>query len=89
MLDMIAVPERLEGAVGKAQHQNILRRFFAEKMIAPIGLIFGSLPRGGVLAKRPFDDHAPPRLLRLLDRPDVAELFDRRTKEPVRDCQIK
>ncbi len=98
MVDMIAVPERLEDAVGKAQHQNILDRFFAEKMIDPIDLVFGQHPedlrveclrRCEVVPKRLFDYHPPPRLLRLLGQPYVAELFDHRTKEPIRDRQIK
>src|SRR6266404_5615446 len=98
MVDMIAVPERLEDAVGKAQLQNILDRFFAEKMIDPIDLVFGQHPedlrveclrRCEVVPKRLFDYHPPPRLLRLLGQPYVAELFDHRTKEPIRDRQIK
>src|SRR5260370_28539837 len=98
IVDRIAVPERLEVTVGKAQHQNILDRFFAEKMIDPIDLVFGQHPedlrveclrRCEVVPKRLFDYHPPPRLLRLLGQPYVAELFDHRTKEPIRDRQIK
>ena len=41
MVDMVAVPERLEDAVGEAQHQDVLDRFLAEEVIDPIDLVFG------------------------------------------------
>ena len=40
MIDVARIPERLENRVGEAQHQNVLRRFFSEEMIDPIGLFF-------------------------------------------------
>src|SRR5258708_37133741 len=98
MGEMKEVEGRVEDAVGKAQHQNILDRFFAKKMIDPIDLIFGQHPedlrveclrRCEVVPKRFFDYHPPPRLLRLLGQPYVAELFDHWTKDPIRDRQIK
>jgi hypothetical protein len=54
-------------------------------MIDPIGPVFGQHPedrpvewagRCEVVPERLFDNDAPPRLLRLLDRRDVAELLD-------------
>src|SRR5258705_11287126 len=44
MVDMIAVPERLEEAVGKTQHPKIFDRFFFEKKIHPKDLGFGQHP---------------------------------------------
>ncbi len=98
VVDMVAVPERLEDAVRKSQHQNVLDRFLAEEMIDPIDLVFGQhledlrvecLRRCEVVPERFFDDHPPPRFLRLLGQPGVAELGDHRTKEPVGDGQIE
>ena len=41
---MVTVPQRLEDAIGKAQYQDILDRFFAEEVINPIDLIFRQNP---------------------------------------------
>src|SRR5215467_13651149 len=38
VVDMVAVPQRLEDAVGETQHQDVLDRFLAEKVIDPIDL---------------------------------------------------
>jgi hypothetical protein len=98
MVDMVTVPERLEDAVRKSQHQNVLDRFLAEEMIDPIDLVFGQhledlrvkcLRGREVVPERFFDDHPPPCFLRLLGQPGVAELLDHRTKEPIGDGQIE
>ena len=74
---MVAVPQRLEDAVGEAQHQDVLDRFFAEEVIDPIDLVFGQhledlrvegLGRCKVVPERLLDDHPPPRSLRLPGR---------------------
>ena len=39
MVDVIAVPDRLEHAVGEAQHQDVLHRLLAEIMIDPVDLL--------------------------------------------------
>ncbi|MGY4378946.1 hypothetical protein ACVWZ3_006585 [Bradyrhizobium sp. i1.3.6] len=39
MVDMVAIPDRLEHAVGKAQHQDVLHRLLAEIMIDPVDLV--------------------------------------------------
>ena len=41
VVDVVAVPQRLEDAVGEAQHQDVLDRFLAEEVIDPIDLVFG------------------------------------------------
>ena len=39
VVDMVAVPDRLEHAVGEAQYQDVLHRLLAEIMIDPIDLV--------------------------------------------------
>ena len=41
MVDVVAVPQRLEDAVGEAQHHDVLDRLLAEEMVHPIDLRFG------------------------------------------------
>ena len=40
MVDVVAIPDRLEHAVGEAQHQDVLHRLLAEVMIDPVDLMF-------------------------------------------------
>ena len=39
VIDVVAIPNRLEQSVGKTQHQNILHRFLAEIMVDAENLI--------------------------------------------------
>src|SRR6266550_1628434 len=39
VIDVLAVPERLENTVGKPKHQQVLNSFFAEVMIDAINLV--------------------------------------------------
>ena len=39
VIDVIAVPDRLENAIGKAEGQNVLNRFFSQIMIDAIDLV--------------------------------------------------
>src|SRR3974390_1236314 len=98
VVDMVAVPEWLEDAIGKAQHQNILDRFFAEEVINSIDLTFGQyledlsikgLCGSKVVSERFFDDYPSPRCFRLLSQPRMAELLDNRSKETLADRQIE
>jgi len=41
VIDEIAIPDRLEQAVGEAKRQDVLRRLFAQEMIDPEDLLFG------------------------------------------------
>ena len=68
VVDVVAVPDRLEHAVGKAQHQDVLDGFLAEIMIDPVNLMLFDEPqefavqrscRGKVGPER-FLDHQPP-----------------------------
>ena len=40
MVDVLAIPQRLEQAVGEAQRHDILHRFLAEEMIDSVDLVF-------------------------------------------------
>ena len=69
MIDVIAIPDRLEHAVGEAQHQDVLHRLLAEIMIDPVDLVLVDqfqqfavqrLGRGEVGAERLFDHQPAP-----------------------------
>ena len=40
MIDVVAIPQRLEHRIGKAKYENVLHRFLAEIMIDAIRLRF-------------------------------------------------
>ena len=70
MVDMIAIPDRLEHPVGKAQHQDVLDGFLAEIVIDPVNLLLVDeleqfsvqrFRRGEISAERLFDHEPPPR----------------------------
>ena len=67
VVDVLAVPERLEDAVGKAEHQQVLDRLLAEVVIDAVDLLFDErrvqalveLARGAqVASERLLDDHS-------------------------------
>ena len=98
VIDVIAVPDRLEHAVGKAQHQNVLNGFLAEIMIDPVDLVliddseqFAVQRPGGskVRPERLFDHQPPPCASRLLQHAGAAELFGDRGEGGGRDGEIK
>ncbi len=69
MIDMVAIPDRLEHAVGKAQHQDVLHRFLAEVVIDPIDLVLvddleqfavQDFRRGKISPERLFNHQPPP-----------------------------
>ena len=39
VVDLLAVPQRLEQAVGEAQRHDVLHRFLAEEMVDPVDLM--------------------------------------------------
>ena len=96
--DMVSVPERLEDAVGKAQHQDVLHRLLAEEMIDPIDLVFAQNfqdlrierpRRSQVMAERLFDDHAAPGAVGLAGQVGAAEMLDDGPEELVSHGQIE
>ena len=78
MIDVAAIPDRLENAVGKAEDQDVLNGFFAEVMIDAVDLFF----------REDLSDFAVQRYGRFEVRPEglldhdatpVAVLFGRET----------
>jgi len=49
MVDVVRVPERREDRVGKAQHKDVLRRFFPQKMIDSLRLLFSKRIANGAI----------------------------------------
>ena len=83
VVDVLVVPQRLENAVGKPQHQQVLHGLLAQIMVDAVGLMFvearahGGVHRPGtfqVAADRLLDDHARERTL-LVGRGDHARLL--------------
>ena len=83
VVDIAAVPDRLEDAVGEAEHQDILDGFFAEVMVDAVDLLLvacaessrlSSRARGQVAAERFLDDQPAPLTVFLRSRPARAKL---------------
>src|SRR5579872_1585303 len=98
VVDMVAIPDRFEHAVGKAQHQDVLNRLFAEVMVDPVNLVFGGdleqigVQRlGGVKigAERLFDDKPSPRAPVFVQHAGAAELLRDRGEGLGRRRQIE
>ena len=71
MIDVAAVPNRLENSISEAERQNILYSFFPQIMIDTINLVLANaaqqllvkgLGRFQIVAKRLLYDHSPPVL---------------------------
>ena len=84
VVDVIAVPQRLENAVGESENENVLNRLFAEVVVDPINLAFGEhgqnvtvegLRRWQIDAERLFDDHPSPMPVLLAHEIGGAELL--------------
>ena len=84
VIDVAAIPHRLENSVGEAKRQNILDRLFAEVMVDAVNLIFLQHladfviqrdGRGQIVAERLFDDHAPPFAVHFIGEARCAELL--------------
>ncbi len=95
---MVAVPDRLEHAVGKAQHQDVLHRFLAEIVIDPVDLVlvhqlqeFGIevLGRFEVGAEWFFHHQPSPRRPVFLQHAGAAELLRDRQEGARRGRQIE
>ena len=82
MVDVIAIPQRLENAVGEPKHQDVLNRLFPEIVVDPIDLALGEhaedvaiegLSRGQIDAERLFDDDPPPMPVLFTNEAGVSE----------------
>ena len=73
VIDEIAVPERLEDAVAKAEHQQVLHRLFAEIMIDAIDLRFveyaAELSRSASRAEAPSRPNGFSMIIRVQESP--------------------
>ena len=92
VIDEIAVPDRLEQAVGEAEREDVLRRLLAEEMVDAENLVLGEhlvqlgVQRLGALeigAERLFHDDA-----RALDQARLGEQPHRRQRRVRRHAEI-
>ncbi len=76
VVDVLAIPQRLEQAVGKAQRHDVLDRLLAEEVVHSIDLLLlqrlqdrgvERLGRGQVMPEQALDDDAPPLFALFLD----------------------
>src|SRR5882757_1665879 len=85
VIDIAAVPDRFEDAVGKAEDDDVLNRLFAEIMIDAINLTFverlfqrgvESASRLEIMAERFLDNDATPVISGFLNQSGVSELMN-------------
>ena len=97
VVDVVAVPDRLEDAVGKAKGQDVLNGLLPEVVIDAIDLpLLQNLPDVGVQRSRRLeiaskgllDDDAPPSAVVLGRQSDVAHTMDTRCEELRRGGQV-
>jgi len=69
MIDIVLVPDRLQHAISKTEHQHILHCLFAQIVIDAVDLVFvemhlnGAIEQAGgieIMTKGLFDNHAAP-----------------------------
>ena len=98
VIDMVAVPQRLEDRVREAQRHDVLDRLLAEEMVHAEDLRLvqyledagvKSLGGGKVAAKRLFDDDAPPAAVFFLGQPGRAEALDDRAEQLLGDGKVE
>src|SRR5580704_16127114 len=82
VVDVIAVPDRLEQAIGEAQHQDVLDRFLSKVMIDAIDLMLVKnfeqlaielLCGSEISAEWLLEDHAAPAAVALAGEPGFPE----------------
>ena len=95
---MLAVPQRLEQAIGEAQRHDVLHRLLAEEMVDPIDLVLlqrlqdlgiERLGRGEVVAERLFDHHPAPLAVCFRHQPGATEPGNRHGEETVGDGEVE
>src|ERR1700675_1567249 len=98
VVDVAAIPDRLEDSVRETERQNILDRFFSQVVIDAVDLAFRSDFRkvlvqnlGGIeiVAKRFFDNHAPPVVVFFLHQADLRNPLDDVAEEVGRGSEIE
>ena len=92
MVDEIAVPDRLEQAVGEAEGEDVLRRLLAEEMIDAENLLFGEHLVQGVVERDRALEIGAERLFhddpRSAGEIGLAQHFDRRQRGVRRHAQV-
>src|SRR5258708_2640460 len=90
MINVAAVPDRLENSIRKPKCQNVLDGFLAEVMVDPINLFLaGEFEKlliqdlGGfkIASKWLFDNHSPPVMIFLFQQPHRRQLLDNLAEE--------
>src|SRR5262249_17254560 len=98
VVDMVAVPQRLEYAVSETQNHDVLDGLLAEEMIHSIDLRFVQhledagvqrASRAEIGPERFFDDHTPKAAVLFLGETNGPYLFDNRTEQLACDSQIE
>ena len=98
VVDMRAIPDRLENAIGKAQRHHVLHRFLAEEMVDPIDLALAKrlqdlgIERPGgteVVAERLLDHDPAPLAGLFIDQASGSEAGYRDTEETIGDREVK
>src|SRR5579862_782993 len=97
VVDVGAVPERFDNAVGETENHDVLDGFFAEVMVDAVDLLFTEdffqflvELNGGfvVVAERFFDDDADPVAVGFLGEIGFAEFADDEREELRRDSEV-
>ena len=98
MIDVLAIPQRLEQAVGKAQRHDVLHRFLAEEMVHPVDLVLlqrlqdlgiERLGRGQIMAERLLDHDPAPLPVFFRHQPRRPQARDDHAEEAIRDREIE
>ena len=98
VVDVLAIPQRLEQAVGKAQRHDVLDRFLAEEMVHPVDLMLlqrlqdlgvERLGRGQIVAERLLDHDAPPLPVLFRHQAGSPEARDHDAEEAIGDGEIE
>ena len=98
MVDVLAIPQRLEQAVGEAQRHDVLDRFLAEEMVDPIDLMLlqrlqdlgiERLGRRQIVAERLLDHDPAPLAVVFRHQARGAEPGDRHAEEAIGDGEIE
>ena len=98
MVDVLAIPQRLEQAVGEAQRHDVLDRLLAEEMVHSVDLMLlqrlqdlgiERLGRRQVVPERLLDDDAPPLPVLFRDHGRSAQGGHDDTEEAVGNGEIE
>ena len=98
MVNMVAVPERLENTVGKAHEHDVLNRLLAQEVVHSVDLRLSQavaqlrvegLSGRQIMAKRLFHHHSAPKIIGLSHQPRLTEVVDNAAKKPRAHSQVE